>query len=97
MHNCNNATHVLVCTDALLPQDAIDTAGDKQRRRRAAKPDLPPFVPGLCLPKALAPLLPIYLQGILQVGVLSNTQTKTHTNQLVVLYIHTCQHAPTSA
>lgn len=52
---------------ALCSQDAVDTAGDKQRRRRAAYPETSPYVPGLCLPKALAPLLPIYLQGILQV------------------------------
>jgi hypothetical protein len=45
---------------------------ERKRRRAAAGPlGLPPgapvLVPGLCLPKALAPVLPIYLQGVLQV------------------------------
>ena len=47
-----------------LLQDAISTARDKERRRRRPGPLL---VPGFCLPKALSPVLPIYLQGVLQV------------------------------
>lgn len=40
-------------------RDALATAKEKQRRKR--KPgDL--LVPGLCLPKILGPILPIYLQ-----------------------------------
>ena len=37
---------------------------EKERRKRKPGPVL---VPGLCLPKALAPVLPIYLGGVLQV------------------------------
>ena len=62
------------------PQDGVDTAADKQRRRRAANPDVSPYVPGLCLPKALAPLLPIYLQGILQVNTLFFSLFARHTS-----------------
>lgn len=40
-------------------------ARDKERRKRRGAPLL---VPGFCLPKALQPVLPIYLQGVLQVG-----------------------------
>ena len=40
-------------------REAVATAREKQRRKR--KPgDL--LLPGLCLPKALMPILPIYLQ-----------------------------------
>lgn len=45
-------------------KEAVGTAVERQRRRRLPGPLL---LPGLCLPKALAPLLPIYLQGVLQV------------------------------
>lgn len=45
-------------------KEAVGTAVERQRRRRLPGPLL---VPGLCLPKALTPLLPIYLQGVLQV------------------------------
>lgn len=45
-------------------KEAVGTAVERQRRRRLQGPLL---LPGLCLPKALAPLLPIYLQGVLQV------------------------------
>lgn len=41
------------------------TARDKERRKRRVGQPL--LVPGLCLPKALQPVLPIYLQGVLQV------------------------------
>ena len=41
-------------------REAVATAREKQRRKR--KPgDL--LLPGLCLPKALMPILPIYLQA----------------------------------
>ena len=39
-------------------------SGRGRRKRRVGQPLL---VPGLCLPKALQPVLPIYLQGVLQV------------------------------
>lgn len=40
-------------------RDAVSTARERQRRKRRAGEFL---VPGFCLPKALAPVLPIYLQ-----------------------------------
>ncbi|PRW50843.1 Translational activator GCN1 isoform A [Chlorella sorokiniana] len=45
-------------------KDAVATARDKERRKRRVGQPL--LVPGLCLPKALQPVLPIYLQGVLQ-------------------------------
>ncbi|KAL4444093.1 hypothetical protein ABPG75_011830 [Micractinium tetrahymenae] len=44
-------------------KDAVATARDKERRKRRGGALL---VPGFCLPKALGPVLPIYLQGVLQ-------------------------------
>lgn len=44
-------------------KDAVAAARDRQRRKKLAGPLL---IPGFCLPKALAPVLPIYLQGVLQ-------------------------------
>eukprot|EP00245_Coleochaete_scutata_P006610 TRINITY_DN2110_c0_g4_i1.p1 TRINITY_DN2110_c0_g4~~TRINITY_DN2110_c0_g4_i1.p1 ORF type:complete len:1158 (-),score=253.89 TRINITY_DN2110_c0_g4_i1:298-3738(-) len=43
-------------------RDAVSTARDKERRKRKGGPVL---VPGLCLPKALQPILPIFLQGLM--------------------------------
>ena len=40
-------------------REAVATAREKQRRKRKPGELL---VPGFCLPKALAPVLPIYLQ-----------------------------------
>ncbi|OVA02254.1 HEAT [Macleaya cordata] len=45
-----------------LVRDAVSTSRDKERRRRKGGPVL---IPGLCLPKALQPLLPIFLQGLI--------------------------------
>ncbi|XP_078427732.1 putative protein kinase regulator ILITHYIA [Wolffia australiana] len=45
-----------------LVRDAISTARDKERRKRKGGSVL---IPGLCLPRALQPLLPIFLQGII--------------------------------
>ena len=42
-------------------RDALATAREKQRRKRKPGELL---VPGLCLPKTLGPILPIYLQVI---------------------------------
>ncbi|CAL5369132.1 unnamed protein product [Camellia sinensis] len=42
-----------------LVRDAVSTSRDKERRKRKGGPVL---IPGLCLPKALQPLLPIFLQ-----------------------------------
>ncbi|KAG0496604.1 hypothetical protein HPP92_001295 [Vanilla planifolia] len=43
-------------------RDAISTARDKERRKRKGGHTL---IPGFCLPKALQPLLPIFLQGLI--------------------------------
>ncbi|KAK9292309.1 hypothetical protein L1049_020274 [Liquidambar formosana] len=45
-----------------LVRDAISTSRDKERRKRKGGPVL---IPGFCLPKALQPLLPIFLQGLI--------------------------------
>ena len=45
-------------------KEAVSTAREKERRKRRP---LPLRVAGFCLPKALQPLLPIFLQGVLQV------------------------------
>lgn len=47
-------------------KEAIATAKDRRRRRKGDR-----TLPGLCLPKALTPILPIYLQGLLQVRLLA--------------------------
>ncbi|KAJ6791105.1 protein ILITYHIA [Iris pallida] len=44
-----------------LVRDAVSTARDKERRKRKGGPVL---IPGFCLPKALQPLLPVFLQGL---------------------------------
>lgn len=43
-------------------RDAVSTARDKERRKRKGGPIL---IPGLCLPKALQPILPVFLQGLM--------------------------------
>ncbi|URD74488.1 hypothetical protein MUK42_09064 [Musa troglodytarum] len=45
-----------------LVRDAVSTARDKERRKRKGGSIL---IPGFCLPKALQPLLPIFLQGLI--------------------------------
>ncbi|KAJ8432030.1 hypothetical protein Cgig2_026733 [Carnegiea gigantea] len=45
-----------------LVRDAVSTARDKERRKKKGGPLL---VPGFCLPKALRPVLPIFLQGLI--------------------------------
>ncbi|CAI9285263.1 unnamed protein product [Lactuca saligna] len=42
--------------------DAVCTSRDKERRKKKGGPIV---IPGLCLPKALQPSLPIYLQGLI--------------------------------
>lgn len=54
----------MVCCPLPPLQDAVSTARDKERRKRKSGALL---VAGFCLPKALTPVLPIYLQGVLQV------------------------------
>ena len=46
-------------------KEAVSTAKEKERRKRRPPPIR---VAGFCLPKALQPVLPIFLQGVLQVG-----------------------------
>ncbi|KAJ4721119.1 translational activator GCN1 [Melia azedarach] len=45
-----------------LVRDAISTSRDKERRKKKGGTIL---IPGFCLPKALQPLLPIFLQGLI--------------------------------
>ncbi|KAK8589608.1 hypothetical protein V6N13_088443 [Hibiscus sabdariffa] len=45
-----------------LVRDAVSTARDKERRKKKASPVV---IPGFSLPKALQPLLPIFLQGLI--------------------------------
>ncbi|KAI9078431.1 hypothetical protein K1719_039650 [Acacia pycnantha] len=45
-----------------LVRDAVSTSRDKERRKKKGGPIL---IPGFCLPKALQPLLPIFLQGLI--------------------------------
>ncbi|XP_039048926.1 protein ILITYHIA-like [Hibiscus syriacus] len=45
-----------------LVRDAVSTARDKERRRKKGGPVV---IPGFSLPKALQPLLPIFLQGLI--------------------------------
>jgi hypothetical protein len=42
-----------------LVRDAVSTARDKERRKRKGGYVV---IPGLCLPKSLKPLLPVFLQ-----------------------------------
>ncbi len=62
------ANHAPSFFDAVLrwcSQGAVADAREKERRKRRGGSLL---LAGLCVPpKALAPLLPIYLQGVLQV------------------------------
>jgi hypothetical protein len=47
-------------------KEAVQTARERERRKRKSGPLR---VAGFCLPpKALAPVLPIYVQGVMQVG-----------------------------
>ncbi|KAK7397369.1 hypothetical protein VNO78_18538 [Psophocarpus tetragonolobus] len=45
-----------------LVRDAVSTSRDKERRKKKGGPIL---IPGFCLPKALQPILPIFLQGLI--------------------------------
>ncbi|XP_050224461.1 protein ILITYHIA [Mercurialis annua] len=45
-----------------LVRDAVSTSRDKERRKKKGGLVL---IPGFCLPKALQPLLPIFLQGLI--------------------------------
>ncbi|KAM3200382.1 protein ILITYHIA isoform X1 [Capsicum annuum] len=45
-----------------LVRDAVSTSRDKERRKKKGGAVL---IPGFCLPKALQPLLPVFLQGLI--------------------------------
>ncbi|XP_050917035.1 protein ILITYHIA [Lathyrus oleraceus] len=45
-----------------LVRDAVSSSRDKERRKKKGGPIL---IPGFCLPKALQPILPIFLQGLI--------------------------------
>ncbi|XP_027348848.1 protein ILITYHIA isoform X2 [Abrus precatorius] len=45
-----------------LVRDAVSTSRDKERRKKKGGPII---IPGFCLPKALQPILPIFLQGLI--------------------------------
>ncbi|MED6131161.1 eIF-2-alpha kinase activator GCN1 [Stylosanthes scabra] len=45
-----------------LVRDAVSTSRDKERRKKKGGPIL---IPGFCRPKALQPILPIFLQGLI--------------------------------
>ncbi|RVX11358.1 Protein ILITYHIA [Vitis vinifera] len=45
-----------------IVRDAVSTSRDKERRKKKGGPVL---IPGFCLPKALQPLLPVFLQGLI--------------------------------
>lgn len=47
-----------------LVRDAVSTSRDKERRKKKLQAGAV-LIPGLCLPKALQPLLPIFLQGLI--------------------------------
>ena len=61
---CKTITRELAPAYVRAAKDAVGTARDRQKRKKLPGPVV---VPGFCLPKALAPILPIYLQGLLQV------------------------------
>ena len=51
-------------------KEGVDTAKERERRKRRPGPVL---LAGFCNPpKALGPLVPIFLQGLLQVGALQS-------------------------
>ncbi|KAE9616079.1 putative translational activator Gcn1 [Lupinus albus] len=45
-----------------IVRDAVSTSRDKERRKKKGGPI---HIPGFCLPKALQPILPIFLQGLI--------------------------------
>ncbi|KAG6482942.1 hypothetical protein ZIOFF_059581 [Zingiber officinale] len=63
-------------------RDALSTARDKERRKRKGGPVL---IPGLCIPKALQPLLPIFLQGLINGSVEMREQAALGLGELIAL------------
>ena len=62
---CKTISRELAPAYVRSAKDAVGSARDRQKRKKLPGPVV---VPGFCLPKALAPILPIYLQGLLQVN-----------------------------
>ncbi|KAE8734648.1 hypothetical protein F3Y22_tig00000738pilonHSYRG00149 [Hibiscus syriacus] len=58
----NSVTKEMLPSYIKLVRDAVSTARDKERRRKKGGPIV---IPGFSLPKALQPLLPIFLQGLI--------------------------------
>jgi hypothetical protein len=64
---CTTATHNHACfTLPVHTHTHTHTHTQENERRKRTGKEL--LVAGLCLPKALSPLLPVFLQGMLQVG-----------------------------
>ncbi|KAI8001308.1 Protein ILITYHIA [Camellia lanceoleosa] len=60
--------------------DAVSTSRDKERRKRKGGPVL---ILGLCLPKALQPLLPIFLHGLISGSAELREQTAQGLGELI--------------
>ncbi|KAH7543347.1 hypothetical protein FEM48_Zijuj02G0174600 [Ziziphus jujuba var. spinosa] len=58
----NSVPKEVLPTYIKVVRDAVSTSRDKERRKKKGGPIL---IPGFCLPKALQPLLPIFLQGLI--------------------------------
>ncbi|CAD5191281.1 unnamed protein product [Musa acuminata subsp. malaccensis] len=65
-----------------LVRDAVSTARDKERRKRKGGSIL---IPGFCLPKALQPLLPIFLQGLINGSAEMREQAALGLGELIAL------------
>ncbi|KAJ8498675.1 hypothetical protein OPV22_009227 [Ensete ventricosum] len=65
-----------------LVRDAVSTARDKERRKRKGGSVL---IPGFCLPKALQPLLPIFLQGLINGSAEMREQAALGLGELIAL------------
>ncbi|XP_073011814.1 protein ILITYHIA isoform X1 [Typha latifolia] len=65
-----------------LVRDAVSTARDKERRKRKGGSIL---IAGLCLPKALQPLLPIFLQGLISGSAETREQAAQGLGELIDL------------
>ncbi|KAM0941961.1 putative armadillo-like helical, translational activator Gcn1, TOG domain-containing protein [Dioscorea sansibarensis] len=63
-------------------RDAVSTARDKERRKRKGGSIC---IPGLCLPKALQPLLPIFLQGLISGSAETKEQAAEGLGELIDL------------
>ena len=70
-------------------KEGVDTAKERERRKRRPGPLL---LAGFCNPpKALGPLVPIFLQGLLQVGALQSVPELPQCQDLLPCMV--CRHA----